>query len=180
MCHDRVLAQLKLHCRSSEPTWCSLQVQRLSAVKHCHVEWRSSCPSNMRWSCWMTGDTESGWLKEHSIRCVYRMISRDDRPWPEHRERSRTEIIRRVEPYVRGSAASWQQGGWGSHELILRDKALHELWRYVPWHLDSSAHSSPSVDRWDSAQPTIRYLNWPISRRPGAKVLPLSFFEASA
>lgn len=42
----------------------------------------------------------------------------------------------------------------------------------MPWHLESSAHSSPSVERWDDAQPTVRYLTWPISRRPDARALP--------
>ena len=39
----------------------------------------------------------------------------------------------------------------------------------VPRHLEGSAHSSLSVERWDDAQPTVRYLTWPISRRPGAR-----------
>lgn len=58
-------------------------------------------------------------------------------------------------------------------ELISVDSALHEPWRYVLWHLESSAHSSSCVERWDNAQPTVRYLTWPISRRPGAKAPPL-------
>lgn len=47
--------------------------------------------------------------------------------------------------------------GWRC-ELISGDSALHEPWRYAPWHLESSAHSSPCVERWDDAQPTVRYL----------------------
>lgn len=83
------------------------------------------------------------------------------------------EVIRSVEPYVRRSGASLQERWWGWCELILGDSALHEPWRYAPWHLESSAHSSPCVERWDNAQPTVRYLTWPISGRPGARALPL-------
>lgn len=65
-----------------------------------------------------------------------------------------------------------RQRGWGW--TYFGGTALHEPWRYAWWHLEGRAHSSPCVERWDDAQPTVRYLTWPISRRPGAKALPLS------
>ncbi|KAM7410040.1 hypothetical protein PAMA_001483 [Pampus argenteus] len=50
-------------------------------------------------------------------------------------------------------------------ELILVDSALHEPWRYVMWHLESSAHSSPCVEQWDNAQPTQRIQVNPIQKQ---------------
>lgn len=86
------------------------------------------------------------------------LISGHNSTWSNNGEKRRTGAIRRVEPYVRRSGASLQErrGRWC--ELILGDSPLHEPWRYVPWHLESSAHSSPCVEQWDNAQPTVRYL----------------------
>lgn len=83
------------------------------------------------------------------------------------------KVIGEVEPYARGSGASLQERRWGWCELISGDGALHEPWRYVSRHLESSTHSSPCVIRWDNAQPTVRYLTRPISRTLRAKAQPL-------